>query len=131
MSVGVHDRRKEIERRLVKVLQVIRVSKRKNSIQTNRLNFISKHPSFDNRYLLNDIAILKLEDYLQPSTIIQFACLPYNFSDVNTTGIVIGFGDTIPGANRGNIEQTSISSMNYIHNRFINPPTSEFNNISE
>jgi hypothetical protein len=56
---------------------------------------------YDNRDLLNDIAILKLEDYLRPSAIIQFACLPYLLSDINTTGIVVGFGDTFPGANRG------------------------------
>jgi hypothetical protein len=50
---------------------------------------------------LNDIAILRLEDYLRPSATTQFACLPYSLSDINTTGIVVGFGDTVPGANRG------------------------------
>ncbi len=65
--------------------------------------FFHKHQSYDNRNLLNDIAILKLEDYLRPSATIQFACLPYLLSDVNTTGIVVGFGDTFPGANRGEI----------------------------
>jgi hypothetical protein len=54
---------------------------------------------------LNDIAILKLEDYLRPSATIQFACLPYFLSDVNTTGIVVGFGDTTPGANRGEFDR--------------------------
>ncbi len=67
--------------------------------------FFPKHPSYDNRDLLNDIAIVKLEDYLQPSAIIQFVCLPYLLSDVNTTGIVVGYGDTFPGANQGEIDQ--------------------------
>lgn len=77
----------------------------KERIRSNLIDrvFIVKHPSYDNRYLLNDIAILKLEDYLRPSPLIQFVCLPDNLSDVNKTGIVVGFGDTIPGANRGKI----------------------------
>jgi hypothetical protein len=62
----------------------------------------SQHPLYDNRNLHNDIAILKLDDYLRPSTTIQFACLMDSISDINTTGIVVGFGDTIPGANKGN-----------------------------
>jgi hypothetical protein len=57
---------------------------------------------YDNKTLLNDIAILKLEDYLRPSSSIQFACLTNSVSDINTTGIVVGFGDTTPGANKGN-----------------------------
>ncbi|CAF0776402.1 unnamed protein product [Rotaria sp. Silwood1] len=83
VSVGLHDRRKATERHIVKVLQVI------------------LHPSYNDRYLLNDIAILKLKDYLRPSSKIQFACLPYLLSEVNMTGIVVGFGDTFPGANQG------------------------------
>jgi len=63
--------------------------------------FFSQHPLFDYRYLHNDIAILKLDDYLPPSRTIQFACLTNYLSDVNMTGTVVGFGDTIPGANRG------------------------------
>jgi hypothetical protein len=58
---------------------------------------------FDKKNLLNDIAILKLDDYLRPSTSVQFACLSNSLSDINTTGIAVGFGDTSPGANRGNI----------------------------
>jgi hypothetical protein len=88
----------------VKVLQVILV----RSIQSSQdvlimYHFFSKHPSYDDRYLLNDIAVLKLEDYLRPSATIQFACLPYLLSQVNTTCMVVGFGDTFPGANQGKI----------------------------
>ncbi|CAF1367314.1 unnamed protein product [Adineta steineri] len=85
VSVSLHDRRQEVERRIVKVLQVI------------------VHPSYNKRHLLNDIAILKLEDYLQPSATIQFACLPHSLLEVNTTGMVVGFGDTYPGANQGSL----------------------------
>ena len=65
--------------------------------------FFHKHPSYNNRNLLNDIALLKLKEYLRPSTTIQFACLPHLLPEINTTGIVVGFGDTFPGANEGEI----------------------------
>ena len=60
-----------------------------------------QHPSYDERNLLNDIAIIKLHDYLPPSNTIQFACLGKSPSNVNLTGTVIGFGATIPGAHQG------------------------------
>jgi hypothetical protein len=53
---------------------------------------------------LNDIAIIKLDEYLRPSATIQFACLTDNVPDDNTTGIVVGFGDTSPGSNKGNVK---------------------------
>ena len=56
---------------------------------------------YNERNLWNDIALLKLEDYLQPSKTIQFACLTDSFPSANSTGTVVGFGDTIPGANTG------------------------------
>ena len=66
-------------------------------------HFPRKHPSYNNGNLLNDIAILKLKEYLRPSTIIQFACLPDLLPEINTTGTVVGFGNTLPGVNQGDI----------------------------
>lgn len=63
--------------------------------------FNIQHPEFDNQFLLNDVAILKLEELLKPSTTIQFACLARDTVFYNMTGTVVGFGDTKPGANRG------------------------------
>ncbi|CAF3069154.1 unnamed protein product [Rotaria socialis] len=93
VSIGLYDRRKTTQRRIAKVLQVI------------------LHPYYNERHLLNDIAILKLEDYLRPSPTIQFACLPYLLSEINTTGIAVGFGDTVPGANQGSsvLKQTHLT----------------------
>ncbi|CAF4053019.1 unnamed protein product [Rotaria magnacalcarata] len=93
VSIGLYDRRKTSQRRIAKVLQVI------------------LHPYYNERHLLNDIAILKLEDYLRPSPTIQFACLPYFLPEVNTTGIAVGFGDTVPGANQGSsiLKQTHLT----------------------
>ncbi|CAF1162727.1 unnamed protein product [Adineta ricciae] len=85
VSVGVYDRRKQTRQQHVKVIQVIR------------------HPLFDEKNLHNDIALLKLADDLRPSRTIQFACLANSYLDVNLTGIAVGFGDTIPGANQGSI----------------------------
>ncbi|CAF1133986.1 unnamed protein product [Adineta steineri] len=85
VTIGLYDRRKLMDGHNVKVLKVIR------------------HPSYDYRNLHNDIAIIKLDDYLRPSKTVQFACLTNSISDVNITGTAVGFGDTIPGANRGSI----------------------------
>ena len=46
---------------------------------------------------------MKLEEYLQPSTSIQFACLSQNLSKINITGTVIGWGDTYPGSRKGSM----------------------------
>ncbi|CAF0841565.1 unnamed protein product [Adineta ricciae] len=95
VSVGLHDRRKKPGRRTIKVQEVI------------------IHPSYSQQNLFNDIAIVKLEEYIQPSVNVQFVCLPYLLSNINVSGIVVGFGDTVPGANQGSLTLKQVNLTIY------------------
>ncbi|CAF1171190.1 unnamed protein product [Didymodactylos carnosus] len=95
--LGIHSRKNEVEALTVQASEAI------------------KHPLFSKTDLLNDIAIIKLKEFINPSPNIQFACLENTPSttvpEAFTTGFVVGWGDTSYGSNRGSnvLQQTNVT----------------------
>ncbi len=56
--------------------------------------FYFKNEEFDAFHMRNDFALLKLDRLVEPSPIVQFACLPQNVSNnypkPNTNAFIVG-----------------------------------------
>lgn len=90
---------------VAKIIKVLRLLVELILFQFNIFNF--KHESYDETNVLNDLAILKLNDVVNANQDVQFACLPRNFSTIspplNSPAWVVGWGTTSIGGEASNV----------------------------
>ena len=60
-----------------------------------------KHEEYSDITLQNDLAILQLVDKIEPTSTVQFACLPYftsnHYPDLSEDAWIVGWGRTSEG----------------------------------